>query len=196
MEHMQIKFIVRLLMNVDTAKPSVSSRDKLIQALFKVMHQYPFNDITVTQITQEANLSRKTFYRLYSRKEELITCFFEKQFEKMIKKVEAEQIHDYWTAVQFYFDYWQHQKEFILLLKEHQLLYLFTEYVLNHAQDFFIIIRGQETFQAFQPILPYLLSYSVGGMHNMMIHWIEHDMEIDSHVLINHLKQGMQSPLI
>ena len=55
-------------MNYTNGKIAEQSRNKIARGLLQVMEQYDFKDITVTQIAQEAGLSRKTFYRLFSGK--------------------------------------------------------------------------------------------------------------------------------
>lgn len=41
--------------------------------------------------------------------------------------------------------------------------------------------------------LPYLLAYSVGGMHSLLLKWVENDMTVPSHILIEQLKNGFSS---
>lgn len=50
---------------------------KFAIALLLIMKQYDFSDITITQITQETQLSRKTFYRLYHTNEEVLDDYFQ-----------------------------------------------------------------------------------------------------------------------
>jgi AcrR family transcriptional regulator len=52
-------------MNKTNGKIAEQSKQKMAVALLTVMKQYDYHEITVTQITQEAELSRKTFYRLF-----------------------------------------------------------------------------------------------------------------------------------
>lgn len=52
------------------------SKEAIALALLKVMKIYDYKEITVTQITQEAGVSRKTFYRHFSDKDEVLKHFF------------------------------------------------------------------------------------------------------------------------
>ena len=45
------------------------SKKKIAEAMLKVMNTYDYKEITVTQITQEARISRKTFYRHFRDKD-------------------------------------------------------------------------------------------------------------------------------
>ena len=52
------------------------TREALQTAMFKLMGEFPFEKITVSEITKRAGVSRAAFYRNYDSKEELVqdTC--------------------------------------------------------------------------------------------------------------------------
>jgi len=50
----------------------MGKKEDIINGLFSVMEKYNFTLITVTQITQEASVGRKTFYRYFKNKEEVL----------------------------------------------------------------------------------------------------------------------------
>ena len=57
----------------------------------------------------------------------------------------------------------------------------------------FEYIRSKNVAEHLSLQLPYLLSYSVGGMHSMLLKWVENDMTVPSHILIEQLKNGYNS---
>ena len=48
----------------------------ITQATLELMKQYPFSEITITMICQEADVSRQTFYRKFKDKKEVIENYF------------------------------------------------------------------------------------------------------------------------
>lgn len=180
-------------MNRTNGKIAEESKRKLMIALLSVMKQYKFKEITVTQIVQEAELSRKTFYRLFSDKEEILNLFFEEVFKDCLDQIQKQEIHHYWEVVQLYFDYWESQRELLVLLKRNDLLTQLFNFCYHHAPEVFEKVRSSEIAAKFSHQLPYLLSYAVGGMHSMLIKWVEDDMRYSSKELIETLKQGFQS---
>ena len=52
-----------------TARHSMSD---LSNALFHLLHQYKYNEITITMICQEAQISRQTFYKLFKNKKGVV----------------------------------------------------------------------------------------------------------------------------
>lgn len=79
-------------MNTTNGKIAEQSKEKLVKALLIVMEQYDFKEITITQLSQEAGLSRKTFYRLFKDKEELINFFFEKLCKECLIQIRSRQL--------------------------------------------------------------------------------------------------------
>ena len=54
-----------------------SVTEKITKALFDLMKEQEYNDITITDIVNKAGVSRVTYYRHYNSKDEVITKFFE-----------------------------------------------------------------------------------------------------------------------
>ncbi|WP_167957471.1 TetR/AcrR family transcriptional regulator [Anaerosporobacter faecicola] len=183
-------------MNTTNGRIAEQSREKIICALLCVMERYSYKEITITQIAQEADLSRKTFYRLFQDKESVLQLLFDKLFAECMSQIRSQDIHHYWDVVQLYFDFWESQKDLLCLLKRHGLLSILFECSYVHAPEVFACVRSTEIVNAFSRQLPYLLAYAVGGMHSMLIKWIENDMDIPAAELIEKLKAGFMSPEI
>lgn len=169
------------------------SKQKLVEALLAVMQQYDYREITVMQIAQEARLSRQTFYRLFSSKDEVLSLFFEEQFQECFQHIKALDIHHYWDVMQVFFDFWEERKELLSLFQKNGLLPRVFERSYQYAIQIFEFVRSKETAEAFALPLPYLLAYSVGGMHSMLWKWVEKGMDIPSSELIAQLKAGFMS---
>lgn len=180
-------------MNTTNGKIAEQSKEKFVAALLVVMNQYGFREITITQLSQEAGLSRKTFYRLFKDKEELISFFFDKLYKKCFAQIQARQLQHYWDVVQSYFEFCEERRELFALLKRNHLLSLLFEGSYQYSFKVFEYVRSKETADIYSSVLPYLLAYSIGGMYSMLLKWIESDMNIPSSVLIEKLKNWFMS---
>lgn len=180
-------------MNKTNSKIAEQSKQKIVKALLRVMEQYDFKEITVTQITQEAKLSRKTFYRLFSSKDDVLDLFFNGISLECIGQIKLRKPTGYWEVVQLYFDFCENHKDTLNLLRKNSLLPRLFEISYLHSLKVFEYVRSKETMNTFAPLLPYMLAYSVGGMNTMLLKWIENDMEISSSELISKLKSGFMS---
>lgn len=180
-------------MNTTNGKIAEQSKQKFAKALLVVMEQYDFKEITITQLSQEAGLSRKTFYRLFQGKDELRDFLFENLYKECLAQIESQQLHHYWDVVQCYFDFCEERKELLSLLKRNHLLAPLFEGSYKYSFKIFEYVRSKETADAYSSFLPYLLAYSVGGMYSMLLKWVESDMRIPSSLLIEKLKTGLMS---
>jgi len=180
-------------MNTTNGKIAEQSKEKFVKALLVIMEQYDFKEITITQLSQEADLSRKTFYRLFKDKDELIKFFFENLYKECLMQIKSKQLQHYWDVVQCYFDFCEERKELLFLLKRNNLLILLFEGSYKYSFKVFEYVRSKETAGIYSAFLPYLLAYSIGGMYSMLLKWVESDMNIPSSLLIEKLKSGLMS---
>ena len=58
------------------------SRTWLVQSFFTLLSRQPFESITITQIAGQAQLSRRTFYRHFATKDELLQNYLETLLER------------------------------------------------------------------------------------------------------------------
>lgn len=152
------------------------SRQLIEEALFALMKEKPYEEISVSEIAKRADVARRTFYRLYSGKEEVIPGYFDrlcKDYQtacRPVKGYDPEQI-----AIEF-FTFWYEYKEFLLLLYQcglESMLYL----GMNRASEYVIRKRiGEHPLQQ-MPELIYFIEYSTGGFINLLYHWIREGME-------------------
>lgn len=180
-------------MNKTNGKIAEQSKEKFVKALFIIMKQYNFAEITITQISQEAELSRKTFYRLFKNKDEVLNFYFERLNKECFQQLKSKQIHHYWDVVQYYFDFCEEHKSLLLLLKENGLLERLFKHSYKYSFHIFEYVRSNEAKKKYSDLLPYMLAYSVGGMFSMLLKWVENDMNISSALLIENLKTGFMS---
>lgn len=184
--------------NSTNGRIAEDSRKKICAALLRLMNIYDYREITVTQLAQEAELSRKTYYRLFADKDEVLRGLFDGLYSECLTVLIERDIKRYWDLVQIYFDFWESRKELLLILKKNGLLPRLFAYVYGKAYgnvgSIFSIVRSPEKESELSAFLPYLIAYSIGGMNGMLTKWAESGMEIPSSVLIAQLKAGFNSP--
>lgn len=181
-------------MNRTNWKIAEESKQHFVEGLLIAMKQYDYKQITVTLIAQEAGLSRKTFYRLFHDRYDVLNLLFENLSNDCIAMIKSKHLHRYWDIVQIYFDYWEERKSLLELLLKNNLLSRLFDFLYQHSFDVFEYARSKDYADNYSLPLPYLLAYSTGGIHCMLIKWIEQGMVISSSELIEKLKAGFMSP--
>lgn len=51
------------------------NREKIFKSFFKLLEENQYSEITIVDISIEASVSRKTFYRLFKNKENLLNSY-------------------------------------------------------------------------------------------------------------------------
>ena len=102
-------------MNRTNGRIAAESKRKIGSALFSLMKVYSYREITVTQLTQEAELSRKSFYRLFKDKDEVLNPVFDGLFYEYFTQVRAPNVIHRRGIVKLYFDFWESRTETLFL---------------------------------------------------------------------------------
>lgn len=154
---------------LDEYTPEEYTRHYIVQALFKLMNEYSYDKISVTDIAQKAGVGRATFYRYFKRKEDVITFFFEhtkKQFvfgQRFLPRCRE----DYIKVVTDVLSLFKKNKEPIKLLRNARLEYFYLDYLNKNFT---------ETFASEYPDSNRLAPYLYAGMlFNVSMAWLDDD---------------------
>ena len=85
-------------------------------ALLELMREKEFAQITVSEIAKKADVGRRTFYRLYTGKEDVLHCYFDKLCQNyrdicpVLNKYDIDQIAGE------YFGFWYQHRDFFYCL--------------------------------------------------------------------------------
>ena len=89
-------------------KTAIQSQHMIVDALFRLMKRKPFQQITVTEICGEANLGRKTFYRNFELREDVIDFWLDLRCEEcrdmLLPVPTEEQLYHYCIFLKTYMD--------------------------------------------------------------------------------------------
>lgn len=181
-----------------TSNPSsILSKEQMAASLAALMNTYPYKDITISQITSEAGISRATFYRNFQTKDEVLSYsiyLISKDFFSYILKKEEIVLED---NLLFLLKHCKKHSDFFLRLRDNQLLYLllkeWTRYLpLLHKKKDGKIKNFPKNLPEKQ--LRYLLTFNVGGFFNLILNWIENGMTDAPEEIIDAVKTiGMLS---
>lgn len=141
----------------------------IIEALFRLMKEYEYEKISITDIVNKAGVGRATFYRHFKTKEDIIIY----HFNRMTHLFTAEQRYyprskeDYLQITERAFSLFKEQMAFLKLLKHAHLEYLY----LNYLNDNFSKMFASEfpDKNKYEPLL------YAGMLFNMSMAWLEDD---------------------
>lgn len=143
----------------------------IMGALFALMKEKPFASITVTDIAKKAGVSRITYYRRFKSKEEVIIRYFARQTSNYQQETgfRPRNKEDYYEAIFTAFSQFKKQKEFMKLLLDANVQYIYLD-VLNRGMsgDYSIRQYGQSKYDS---------AYFAGALYNMSFEWLKNDCQ-------------------
>ncbi len=152
------------------------SRQMIENAFFELLREKEFSQITVSEIVKRADVARRTFYRLYEKKESVIAVYFQNLCEEYKNGHTQIESYDLKQVARDYFEFWYIQRDKLLTFYRaglQDLLY----YGISSASTEVIRSRIQDEQLRKMPEVEYFATYSVGGFINLLIQWIEKGME-------------------
>ncbi|MGG2055707.1 TetR/AcrR family transcriptional regulator [Lysinibacillus pakistanensis] len=172
----------------------MGKKEDIINGLFSVMEKYNFTLITVTQITQEASVGRKTFYRYFKNKEEVLEESINLLFIEYSSFQENYFSSKYEVLIYNHFLFWSNHLTFLKLMYNHELmLYIFKQYqryVPKLNKNYLINIEVK-------PITAiYANAFTTGIFWSMLYTWIENGAKETPTELANICIQFLQNRVL
>ena len=84
-----------------TREPNSLARERIVAALTELMSQQDYASITITEITRTAGVSRMTYYRNYSSKEDILRRFMSDVGDRIHAKIVEKNL--YRDTYQYYY---------------------------------------------------------------------------------------------
>lgn len=162
-----------------TNNPSaLRSQRELTDALLVLMKKYPYNEITVKQIILEAKLARKTFYRNFQSKDDVLYSLIKSKLTDYFDIVNNAR-SDVLTAI---FAFADQNRELLMLLDKNDMLHI----PLMFMNKYGTMIRRRYLSEKnpFTPLFiglneEYLISMNTGAIWNVIALWVHRGMNDD-----------------
>ena len=162
-------------------KENNQTKKLIIEALYELLDKKDYHDITISRIVDKAALGRRTFYRYFKSKDEVIeysTNLLMKEFADIIVLNHAE-TQD--SIIESYFKFWENHIDILLLLNKAHLLYFIEDNLLpliyevalktGHINDKTNKAKAKEEYEKYK----YSFSIKLGGIWKSTIIWALED---------------------
>ncbi|WP_243156368.1 TetR/AcrR family transcriptional regulator [Clostridium sp. C8-1-8] len=151
------------------------SKRWLVKALIELMQEKPYSSISVKEIADKAQLSRRTFYRNFNIKEDLLTEYANylfKEYMDALKELTNLNISDLFIV---YFKFWNNHLKELKLFKKNHLFYSLMEQINLFISHFNTIPNVKWHDYDNQAEEEYISFYNIGGLWNVLSNWIDHE---------------------
>ena len=158
-------------LHLNNAEANATTRKKIEAALIALMNEKDFADITITDITKEAGVSRLAYYRNYDSKEDILSGYLQNvtaEFYNAFRVYDAiRETRELWYAI--FGKVKEHAEELHLLIRAGFSAKILQEYVKGINAPFGDIENNPELY--------YSNCYWVGALHCMTQEWLMRGMK-------------------
>lgn len=133
------------------------------------MEQKDFSAITITDIAKKAGVSRMTYYRTYSSKEDILIQHFSTHADMLLQEIKADPKITYEKLCLRTFEFAQENAHLIQLISEAGLFPLLMDCIIELTSHLYNQIYPKERRT---PDLDYALHFVTGGITSEILHWI------------------------
>lgn len=158
-------------MNQTQNKTALKSKEWITTSLLQLMQTKNFQEITITELTKAADLSRKTFYRLFESKEDVLCAYIQKIWHDYVYELYTKYSHSFAETLLWYLNLCYQNRDFLLLLYKNNLFALLHQEFNNLFKEAYLVKKADYPLAKEQDGLRYVLSYVIGGTLNILWQW-------------------------
>lgn len=169
----------------------------IVDALFHLMKTKNYSQISVTEICEDAQLSRKTFYRRFTSKKNILDYYFDEKISKYTSYVENKMPKNFDEFVTIFFSFWEREQDDLKILQKNNLLvsmlYKFNSQSVEiyNSIDLPWHIKQKTSNEKKQTKL--LLLFSIGGFWNIISNQLEKNKTLDSKELSKDINKALNN---
>ncbi|MCB0037188.1 MAG: TetR/AcrR family transcriptional regulator [Anaerolineales bacterium] len=157
------------------------TRRLLAEALVALITEKEYESISITDITERADLNRATFYLHYGSKEELLVDMLEERFDELVQRMEAlnpnrPQWETCEAEVLIFEHAAEHHQMYKVLLGENGVGYVVNRVIQYTAEVVEEDIRRYITEDDINLPLTLVAQHVAGALYAQLAWWITHDM--------------------
>lgn len=152
---------------------AIESRSRITDTLLSLMKQHPYRDITITQICQEAQIVRQTYYRNFSSKDDILKFYL----DNMVREYFADyyQTTDIRVQLKAFFTFMLERKEFLLLASKNRLFFLINDTISVNMTHFLSL---QQLTTIDEPKLEiYVTGFIASTICSLLSLWVDNGFE-------------------
>ena len=139
--------------------------DRFLAAFLALLKREKYKDITITQLCQEAGLSRKTFYENFKKKEDILEYFINASCIAYPKSEDKQ------SPLLHYFKYWHSMQEWVLVLLENDMWYEVNRIAIEHYSPLLTSRNWEELLEHQYKNRGFVFLFFNAGFSEVIKHW-------------------------
>lgn len=154
---------------------AVQSKKWLMESLIELMNKKSFQEITISEVAAHADLGRRTFYRNFSSKEDVLEAYMKALIERFIEHLSTYEMLTPDICLYEIFNLCNDNKTFLTGLHKSKMLgFLLDEWNVSLPILHQMMLHKIPNFpnQNDATALAYTLAFNTGGVWNVLVKWI------------------------
>ena len=155
------------------------SRQWLEEALFDLLAtKTSLRNISVAELSEHAQIARRTFYRYYHSKEQVLTNYLDRLIQDYITELQTAKLTNFEDLVNLFFQYWSQYTEPLKILQDANLLV----FILQRSNDklpaaYTTVMAPWHVTDSNQRQITYDSRFITGGLYNIFDEWLKGDYQ-------------------
>lgn len=156
--------------------PSANRSKKMMTtALLELMQEKEYKSITIKEICEKAQVARRTFYRNFNTKEDILSLFTKDIIQEFIDEMMTKSSESYHNMIEAYYSFWYKHIDVLKLYNKNELNdVIFTEYIMRLPEVAFLYTPDLSLYQSQEESICALV-FNSGGLWSLLIYWVLHD---------------------
>lgn len=153
------------------------SKKWLAESLIRLMQTKPYEDITISEIAKNADLARRTFYRAFTSKNDIIAYIVENLVHEYISDLCINEDVNMESLVLIFFGFFEKHSDLITVFRRNHLEY----FILESFNKYLPMIRlnaCKKKMSDDPEIDKMFMLISGGGFFNLLMYWTENHSNI------------------
>ena len=155
------------------------SRQWLEEALFDLLAtKTSLRNISVAELSEHAQIARRTFYRYYHSKEQVLTNYLDRLIQDYITELQTAKLTNFEDLVNLFFQYWSQYTEPLKILQDANLLV----FILQRSYDklpaaYTTVMAPWHVTDSNQRQITYDSRFITVGIYNIFDEWLKGDYQ-------------------
>lgn len=96
----------------------------ITEALFRLMEKDNFNDISISEITAEAGIARRTFYLNFTSKQDIIDQHYALMMKEYDDRLPPDISSDLEKQALYFFSFWKRHSDYAVMLEKNGMFHM------------------------------------------------------------------------
>jgi len=172
-----------------------------MDSLINLMEKKEWSDISISEIATNAGVVRRTFYRHFDSKEDVLQAYLDGLVNIFVEALIKEPDLDTVASLRILFTILKKNKKFYYGLRRSNMLFTFLELwnrILPVIHEQMSTLNKLKRFPETknEQTLEYLLAFNVGGTLNIVIKWIDEGMTLSPEELTSIVEEFSSGTLM